>query len=80
MNEIHELVNIVGYNLRSRTFHLEGIRIPSFIGNITIRIGGNKQFVNLINMLCECGKYSGVGIKTAIGMGAINVFPKSRKE
>ena len=80
MEEIREHVSIVGYNLRSKMFHLEGVKIPSFIGTMTIKIGGNKQFVNLINMLCECGKYSGVGIKTAIGMGAINVFPKARKE
>ena len=61
-------------------FHLEGIKIPSFVGNITLKINGTRQFVNLINMLCEFGVYSGVGIKTAIGMGSIGVSQKSGKE
>ncbi|NWO23576.1 MULTISPECIES: CRISPR system precrRNA processing endoribonuclease RAMP protein Cas6 [Mogibacterium] len=80
MDEINEHVSIAGYNLRSRMFHLEGIKIPSFVGNITLKINGTRQFVNLINMLCEFGVYSGVGIKTAIGMGSIGVSQKSGKE
>ena len=37
MEEIREHVSIVGYNLRSKMFHLEGVKIPSFIGSITIK-------------------------------------------
>lgn len=78
MKQISEDVNIIGYKLQSINFHLEGVKIPSFIGSITIRIGGQQQFVNLINMVCAIGEYSGVGIKTAIGMGALSAEQKRK--
>lgn len=60
---------ITMYKLRSTYFHLGGIKIPSFIGDITITIKGPAQLVNLANLLLKFGTYSGVGIKTGIGMG-----------
>lgn len=77
---IKENVEISNYKLRSTNFFLEGRRIKSFMGNIVITVRGTQQFVNLINMLCEFGEYSGIGIKTAIGMGAVHVKQISRKE
>ncbi len=79
LDNINDYVEIVGYKLRSTKFYLEGTAIPSFIGSITIRISGPKPFVNLINMLLKYGEYSGVGIKTGMGMGAINVKQKERR-
>lgn len=79
MEEITRNVSIIGYRLRSTSFHLEGVRIPAFVGHITIRITGTQQFVNLVNLLLAFGEYSGVGIKTAIGMGAISI-EQQRKE
>ena len=60
---------ITMYKLRSTYFHLDGTKIPSFIGDITITIKGPAQLVNLANLLLKFGTYSGVGIKTGIGMG-----------
>ena len=54
---------IVRYDLKSVSFSLEGVRIPSFIGKITI--------AGFANMLIEFGTFSGVGIKTSLGMGYI---------
>jgi len=62
---------ITMYKLRSTYFHLDGTKIPSFIGDITITIKGPSQLVNLANLLLKFGTYSGVGIKTGIGMGGI---------
>ena len=73
IEQIENGVEIVKYRLRSTLFHLEGVRIPAFLGSITLRIRGPKQFVNLINMLAKFGEFSGVGIKCAIGMGAIEI-------
>ena len=64
--------------LMSTYFHMEGVKIKSFKGKITLKIHGPKQFVNLINLLLRFGEYSGVGIKASIGMGAINVDTKER--
>lgn len=62
---------ITMYKLRSTYFHLDGTKMPSFIGDITITIKGPSQLVNLANLLLKFGTYSGVGIKTGIGMGGI---------
>lgn len=66
-------VRIIGYKLRSAKYPVGGVRIPSFVGDVTLRVGGPQQLVNLTWMLLKYGEYSGVGIKTALGMGAINV-------
>jgi len=70
---------LVRYNLRSTFFPLEGIRIPSFVGNIGIKIHGSHTMASYVRMLCEFGEYSGVGIKTAMGMGCMKI-EKRRSE
>lgn len=64
---------ITKYDLKSTYFSLEGVKIPSFCGEITIKINGPAAMVNLADMLLQYGSFSGIGIKTAIGMGAITV-------
>lgn len=71
LDEINENVYISNYNLKSVNYNLEGVKIPAFKGNITISIRGSMQFRNLINMLISFAEYSGVGIKTTLGMGKI---------
>ena len=78
INQALEYLEVVNYSLHSTRFYLERTKIPSFMGKITIRIRGPQQLVNLMHMLFRFGEYSGVGIKTAIGMGAIEI--ERRKE
>lgn len=80
LEQIEENVHIVGYRLRSTRFPMEGTNISSFMGSVTLSMGGTQQFVNLINMLCAVGEYTGVGIKTGIGMGAIRVLQMRRQQ
>ncbi len=78
IKEFNDKSEIVKYNLRSTYFYLEGIKIPSFKGRITLKIGGSNVLVNLSNMLLEFGEFSGVGIKTALGMGALKKYDNRR--
>lgn len=64
---------ISGYQLRSCSFSLEKVRIPSFLGNIVININGTKTIASFLKMLLKYGEFCGIGIKTSIGMGAIRV-------
>lgn len=64
---------IVRYNLKSTAFCLEGVKIPSFIGTITIRLQGTQTMANFASMLFEFSEFSGIGIKTALGMGAVKI-------
>lgn len=73
LEHIERYVSISRYRLRSVNFSLEGIRIPSFLGSITFSVRGPQQLVNLVKMLLIFGQYAGVGIKTALGMGCIQV-------
>lgn len=67
------------YNLRSTYFHLEGIKVPSFMGWITIKVNGPQTLVNLGNLLFSYGEYSGVGVKSALGMGGMRLNKLSGK-
>ena len=71
---LEDLVNyseITSYNLRSTNFQLEGVKVPSFIGRITIKVKGPQMMVNLVNFMIAYAEFSGVGIKTSVGMGSI---------
>ena len=74
---IEELIILQNYQLKSTFFSLEGVKIPSFYGEVMYRINGPGQMINMIHMLSAFGEYSGVGIKAAIGMGAIRTKHKN---
>lgn len=74
LEELCKGSRISSYKLRSNYFQLEGVKIPAFTGSIRIRITANQTITNFINMLFEYGKYSGVGIKSSLGMGAIRLI------
>lgn len=71
--------SIIGYNLRTIPFSLEGSRINGFCGTITLRLSPNKTLNNFINLLFTFASYSGVGIKTSLGMGACRIVPLKPK-
>lgn len=69
-----EHIKIVDYNLKSTRFNLEGLRIPSFVGNIKISTNkcSNKE-KEYANLILNFAPYCGIGIKTSIGMGGVRV-------
>jgi CRISPR-associated endoribonuclease Cas6 len=71
LEHLVKYTQIKSYRLRSTLFHLEGVRIPSFIGEIRIKINGPETLSNLANLLLHFGNWAGVGIKTSLGMGAM---------
>lgn len=77
LQDFEQHTSIVGYQLRSTFFSLEGIKIPSFIGKCTIQVYGPKQMSCIANLLAHFGTYSGIGIKTGMGMGGMNIWTKN---
>lgn len=69
---------IARYRLRSACFPLEGVKIPSFKGELCIRITGTATMARFARLLARFGEYSGIGIKTAIGMGACRIKGEER--
>ena len=66
--------NISRYELKSTLFSLEGTKIPAFIGKMTLKINGSQTLCSFVNMLFTFAEYSGIGIKTGLGMGAIRLL------
>lgn len=65
--------DIIRYQLRSACFPLEGVKIPSFKGEVRIRVNGTDTMARYARLLVKFGEYSGVGIKTAMGMGGLRM-------
>ena len=68
---------ISDFRIRSTRFPLEGVKIPSFMGEITIRFSGTDTMARYAKMLLEFGEFSGVGIKCGMGMGAIKIIERT---
>lgn len=73
LEQLETYSEIVGYNLKSTRFHLEGVSIPAFVGGIGIKVNGPQPMVNLVNLMLSFGEYSGIGIKCALGMGGVRL-------
>ena len=80
LQEFESLTEISDYRLRSMRFSLEGVRIPSFTGNLKIHVNGPQQMANVAGMLVRFGEYSGIGIKTGMGMGAVRIEENVRRK
>lgn len=64
-------LHIVDYNLRTTRFPLKGVRIPGFTGTCTLESRLPPPLHQLCAALLSFSRYSGIGIKTTIGMGAV---------
>lgn len=76
LEQLTECTEIVQYSLRSISFPMEGVKIPGFKGKIRIRFQGSDTMSRYARMLFRFGEYSGIGIKAAMGMGAIRIIER----
>lgn len=79
MEHFEKNIKVVRYKLRSYAFHLEGTKIPAFLGEITVKINGPQALVNLADYLLAFGEFAGVGIKCGIGMGGMKIMEEERR-
>lgn len=63
-------IKIAGYRLQSSYFRLKGTSIPGFKGEIRFSTRLSIPIAELYKILLFFSEYSGVGIKTSLGMGA----------
>jgi len=75
---ITDHTSISDYRIRSTRFPLEGTKIPSFMGDITLHFRGTDTMSRYAKMLLEFGEFSGAGIKCGMGMGAIRIIREDR--
>ena len=74
IDELLEKVYIKDYNLRTKIFYLESIKIKGFIGTMDLAIKGeDTMLASILNFLILMSEYTGLGIKTSLGMGGVKV-------
>lgn len=71
LEDLEKYLFLKKYNLHSEFFGLENTRIQGFRGNTVFGCKGPKNLRNLIVVLFTYANYSGIGIKTAMGMGGV---------
>ena len=59
------------YALRSASFSVEGYSIRGFRGQIALQFAGGDMVRRILGTLLAFAPYAGIGIKTALGMGAV---------
>lgn len=73
VNALIHSVKILGYNLQSNYFSMKGTKIPAFSGEVRFGTKLSIPIAELFKLLFLFSEYSGVGIKTALGMGAVKM-------
>ena len=66
---IAEQIHIANDQLKSTRYYVEGGKIPSFTGEMTLQLNGPIHFRQLLLFLLHFGSFSGCGVKTSLGMG-----------
>ncbi len=74
--QLVDSAKITGYNLRSFRYQIKGVQIPSFSGYMTLSVRGPAPMLRLFNLLMGSAEYTGLGIKCALGMGAVQTDGK----
>ena len=63
---------ITKYQLRSQAYALEGQNLYGFYGSMRLRFFGNDMTNRVLGLLMAFAPFAGIGIKTALGMGAVD--------
>jgi len=67
-------LRISDYNLHTTRFFLKDNKIPGFVGNMSIDARLSTPILDIWRILVVFSEYSGIGIKTALGMGGVKLL------
>ena len=68
-DQLIQYTQIRDYQLKSVRYPLKGSKIPACKGKIILQVHGPEPLARIVSMLLAFGEYSGMGMKTALGMG-----------
>lgn len=75
VDEFAKSVRVTSYRVASQQFGVGQARVPGFTGAVTFSVRGAETFKSYIAALLRFGEFSGCGIKSSMGMGAMRVQP-----
>ena len=73
LQHLVEHSKVIGYDMRSSYMYVGQAKIHGFVGAATILLHGPEQLKRLANLLAHYAEFSGVGAKTALGLGAVRL-------
>ena len=73
LDYLSEHSTITNYRLETSYFRVHRQRIPAFRGKLTFKVQGAQTLKAYVKMLLTFGEYSGLGMKTSLGMGGIKL-------
>jgi len=73
LGQIINYTRIGGYQLKSSGYMLKDNVIPAFIGRTSLTVRGPEPLLRLTNLLINYLSYSGLGIKSSLGMGGCRI-------
>ena len=71
-HELASCCHITKYALHTQTFSVNNGNVYGFCGNIRVKFSGNDMTRRLMNLIFLYANFAGIGIKTALGMGAVD--------
>jgi len=74
-DQLIQYTQIWEYQLKSARYPVKGNKIPAFRGNLVLSVHGPEPLARLVQLLLAFGEYSGLGMKTALGMGGYRLQP-----
>jgi|GEM_PF-640713 len=69
VNQIMEGLSIHSYKLQSANFTMKGIRVSGFVGEVLLKPRLSEPLLEIAKLLFYFANYSGIGIKSTLGMG-----------
>lgn len=73
IEHIIEHTYVHDFNIKGSSYSLESARLRGFTGKMHFRVKGPDSLVSLSNLMFRFAEYSGLGSRTALGMGGIKV-------
>lgn len=73
IDKICDFTKIYKYQMRSADYSVDSNGIISFKGTLTFKSDIPMSIISIRNALLILGKYSGMGSKTSLGMGGVDV-------
>ena len=71
LEDLETGVFIRDYNLRMGIYGLEGVKIRGFRGQVIMQFKRNVELQRVLALLSYYSQFTGLGIKTALGMGGV---------
>ena len=71
LEDLEAGVYIRDYNLRMGIYGLEGVTIRGFRGQVIMQFKRNIELQRVLVLLSYYSQFTGLGIKTALGMGGV---------